>query len=259
MALWAKVSRGTRRSDSAVRPARGGRLELEPPAMNKVDGSPDRAEPSGWSIRRPRRDRAFWLQPRAPRRKRRHACDSSTGRLPPLQLGEMPALPYEHVFLPQYPVNFRTAAAGVAAVALAGSGRAGHRTGRGCDDRAAIAGRDGHAAGAAAAAAQPRPSPATGGSPRLDGIRSTGMWRGVPGHQPGRPAAPSRTFYFHDVPLEGRTRRSWRGSGDRLTIWIPNSAEIPPLIDGEFFADKDLAIPVPARSVLSEHAQMPRC
>jgi hypothetical protein len=35
---------------------------------------------------------------------------ASMGGLPPLRFSEMPVLPYQHVFLPQYPVSFRAVA-----------------------------------------------------------------------------------------------------------------------------------------------------
>ena len=179
---------------------------------------------------------------------------SSTGRLPPLQLGEMPALPYDHVFLPQYPVNFRAAAQ--AWRRLRWPVREGPAIELDVDATIARRSRVGMVT-------PPVLRPRRRNRARLLLLvdRQGSM---APFHdyveevcqaisQAGR-LRQVATFYFHDVPLEGTDPALLEGLGlfDNLDSIL---AEIPPLIDGELFADKDLAIPVSARLVLSEHAR----
>ena len=179
---------------------------------------------------------------------------ASTGWLPPLRLGEAPALPYEHVFLPQYPVNFRAAAQ--AWRRLRWPVQEGPATE--LDVRATIERRS-----RAGMVTPPVLRPRRRNRARLlllvDRQGSMAPFHGFVdevcqaiSHVGGlREVA---RFYFHDHPLEGADRALLDGLGlfDTLDAVF---ADIPPLTEGEFFADTDLMVPVPANSTLAKHAR----
>jgi uncharacterized protein with von Willebrand factor type A (vWA) domain len=181
---------------------------------------------------------------------------ASTGRLPPLALGEVPALPFAHVFLPQYPVNFRSVAQ--AWRRLRWPVREGPATE--LDVEATIRQRS-----RAGVVSPPVLRPRRRNRARLLLLvdRQGSM---APFHayvdqvcqaisQAGR-LRQVAVFYFHDVPLEGADPAIFkRLSGGPFSSLDSILTEIPQLTAGELYTDKELMTPVPARSVFSEHAQ----
>jgi uncharacterized protein with von Willebrand factor type A (vWA) domain len=175
-------------------------------------------------------------------------------RLPPLRLPQGPALPYRHVFLPQYPVSFRAVAQ--AWRRLRWPVREGPRTE--LDIVATIARR------ARAAVVSPpvlRPRRRNRARVLLLVDRRGSM---APFHayvdevcavitQSGR-IDQVATYYFHDVPLEGADSALLDSLDDVFARLDSVLAEIPPLLDGELYADRDLRQPMPARRVLESAA-----
>jgi len=181
---------------------------------------------------------------------------TSTGRLPPLGLGEMPSMPHKYIFLPQFPVSFRSVA----------------QTWR----RLRSPVREGPATELdVEATVQKRSRTGVVSAPVLRARRRNRaqllllvdrQGSMAPFHayvdqvcqtisQAGR-LRQVAMFYFHDTPLEGADPAIL----ERLTGGLFSSldsvlAEIPELTVGDLFVDKKLTDPIPARSVLSDHAR----
>jgi uncharacterized protein with von Willebrand factor type A (vWA) domain len=179
-----------------------------------------------------------------------------TGRLPALTLSEMPALPYRHVFLPQYPVNFRSAAQTWRRFRWAV--REGPATE--LDVEATVQQRS-----RVGTVTPPVLRPRRRNRARLlllvDRMGSMAPFHGYVDEtcqairQSGR-LHRVVTFYFHDCPLEGADPVILRGlTGGPFSSLDSILAEIPPLTAGELYADRTLSDPKPARNVLTEHAQ----
>jgi uncharacterized protein with von Willebrand factor type A (vWA) domain len=179
-----------------------------------------------------------------------------TGRLPPLTLSEMPSLPYRHVFLPQYPVNLRTAV----------------QTWR----RLRWAVREGPATELDVEATVQRRSRVGTVTPPIlrprrlnrarllllvDRLGSMAPFHGYVDEvceairQSGR-LREVATFYFHDTPLEGADPAILRNlTGGPFSSLDSILGDIPPLTAGELCSDRALSDPKPAPEVLAEHAQ----
>jgi uncharacterized protein with von Willebrand factor type A (vWA) domain len=179
----------------------------------------------------------------------------STGRLPSLTLGELPALPYAHVFLPQYPVGYRTVAQ--AWRRLRWPVREGPATE--LDVEATVRRRSQQGV-----VSPPVLRPRRRNRARLLLLvdRQGSM---APFHsyvdmvvetigQAGRLRRVAR-FYFHDTPLEGADTTLLDSlQGQLFPRLDPVLAEVPALLEGELFDEPELVAPRPARAALAEHA-----
>ncbi|MFC9356447.1 VWA domain-containing protein [Rhodococcus sp. NPDC057014] len=181
---------------------------------------------------------------------------TSMGRLPPLGFSEMPALPYEHVFLPQYPVRFREVA----------------QTWR----RLRRPARDGPAteldvdATVARSANLGLMSPPVLRPPRRNRARLLLLvdrqGSMTPFHsyvaevcnairQAGRLGRVG-LFYFHDVPLEGADPSILdQLEGQLFPSLDPVLAEIPALTDGTLMSDSELMSPTSADDVVADYGR----
>jgi uncharacterized protein with von Willebrand factor type A (vWA) domain len=181
---------------------------------------------------------------------------AAMGRLPPLTASEMPALPYEHVFLPQYPVNFRTAAQ--AWRRLRWPVREGPATELDVDATIARRSRVGTVS---PAVLRPRRRNRARLLLLVDRHGSMTPFHGYVDEvcqaisQAGRLRRVA-TFYFHNVPLEGADAAILEGlTGGAFSSLDSILTEIPPLTAGKLYADKDLLEPIRAHDVLREHAE----
>jgi uncharacterized protein with von Willebrand factor type A (vWA) domain len=181
---------------------------------------------------------------------------AATGRLPPLALSEMPTLPHEHIFLPQYPVNFRNAAQ--AWRRLRWPVREGPATELDVDATIARRSRVGTVSPAVLRPRRrnrvrllllvDRQGSMTPFHDYVDEVCQAINQAGRLGHV--------AAFYFRNMPLKGTDPAIL----DRLTEGMfarldPIMADIPPLTTGRLYADRQLVDAVPAAEVLSEHAQ----
>lgn len=181
---------------------------------------------------------------------------ASMGGLPPLRLGELPVLPYQHVFLPQYPVSFRAVAQ--AWRRLRWPVREGPATELDVD--ATVQRR------CALGVVSPpvlRPRRRNRAKLLLLVDRQGSM---TPFHsyadevcraicQAGR-LREAGVFYFHDTPLEGADSLVLdRLQGELFPSLDPVLAEVPPLTQGMLMRDTDLMSPISARDVVSEHGR----
>ncbi len=181
---------------------------------------------------------------------------ATAGRLPPMTLGERPALPFAHTFLPQYPVDYRTVA------------QAWRRL------RWPI--REGPATELdVAATVQQRSRQGVASPPMLRPRRRNRaellmlvdrQGSMAPFHsyvdmvcrsiaQAGR-LRQVGLYYFHDAPLEGTDPALLeRLSGTLFPSLDPVLAEVPVLGRGELFEDQELLSPQPIAAVLASHAE----
>jgi uncharacterized protein len=181
---------------------------------------------------------------------------ASTGRLPPLTLGELPALPYAHAFLPQYPVGYRTVAQ--AWRRLRWPVREGPATELDVEATVQRRSRQGVASPPVL-----RPRRRNRAQVLLLADRQGSM---APFHayveavcdtigQAGRLRRVG-LFYFHDTPLEGTDTSVLQPlEGQLFPSLDPVLAEVPALVHGELFEDRELLSCRPARTVLSAHAE----
>lgn len=178
------------------------------------------------------------------------------GGLPPLTLSEQPGLPYRHVFLPQYPVSFRTVAQ--AWRRLRWPVREGPATE--LDVEATIQRRCG-----LGVVSPPvlRPRRRNRAKLLLLVDRQGSM---APFHsyadevcraicQAGR-LRQVAVFYFHDTPLEGADTSVLEPlQGQLFPSLDPVLAEVPALTRGTLMSDPDLMSPTSARDVVSDHGR----
>jgi uncharacterized protein with von Willebrand factor type A (vWA) domain len=181
---------------------------------------------------------------------------ASMGRLPPLRLSEMPALPYEHVFLPQYPVNFRTVAQ--AWRRLRWPVREGPATELDVD--ATVQRRSSQGVVSPPVLRPPRRNRAkllllvdrqgsmTPFQAYVDevcqAISQAGRLRQV------------GIFYFHDTPLEGADATILESlEGQLFPSLDPVLPEIPALIQGTLMTDMELMSPVSMGEVVTEYGR----
>ncbi|MEY9419447.1 uncharacterized protein with von Willebrand factor type A (vWA) domain [Bradyrhizobium japonicum] len=176
---------------------------------------------------------------------------AATGpRLPPLRLLQDPALLYRHVFLPQYPVSFRAVAQ--AWRRLRWPVREGPPTEL---DVAATIARRARAAVVSPPVLRPRRRNRVRVLLFVDRHGSMAPFHAYVDEvcaaitQSGR-IGQVTTHYFHDVPLEGAESALRDRLDDVFARLDSVLAEIPPLLDGELYADPDLRKPVSARRVL---------
>jgi uncharacterized protein with von Willebrand factor type A (vWA) domain len=173
-----------------------------------------------------------------------------------LTLSETPALPFEHVFLTQYPVNFREAAQ--AWRRLRWPVREGPATELDVD---ATIQRRSRAGVVSPPVLRPRRrnrarllllSDRHGSMAPFHGYADE-MCRAI--SEAGRLRSVA-TFYFHDVPVEGADPVLLEGlAGGPFSSLDSILHEIPPLTSGELYADKDLLTPASVQVVLNDHAQ----
>jgi uncharacterized protein with von Willebrand factor type A (vWA) domain len=180
----------------------------------------------------------------------------ATGRLPSLNRSELPPLPFEHIFLPQYPMNYRATAQ--AWRRLRWSIREGPATELDVDATIERRSRDGMVS-------PPVLRPIRRNRARLLLLvdRKGSM---APFHsyvdqvcrtisQTGR-LGQVAVFYFHDVPLEGADQSMLEGlAGGIFSNLDSIIVQLPPLNTGELFKDAELLEPLPARPLLAEHAR----
>jgi uncharacterized protein with von Willebrand factor type A (vWA) domain len=181
---------------------------------------------------------------------------SPMGRLPPLGLGEAPVLPYEHVFLPQYPVNFR----GVAQAwrRLRWPVREGPATEL---DVAATVQRRSSQGVVSPPVLRPRYRNRAKLLLLIDRHGSMTPFHSYVDEmalsisQAGR-LSEVGMFYFHDTPLEGTDPSLLQPLGDQLFPSLdPILSEIPPLTEGTLMRDTALMSPVPADEVIARHGR----
>lgn len=181
---------------------------------------------------------------------------AATGRLPPLALSEIPVLPYEHVFLPQYPVSFR----GVAQAwrRLRRPVREGPATELDVDGTV----RRRCAQGVVSAPAL-RP-------PRRNRVRllllvdrqgSMAPFHSYVNEVTGAISQAGRlsevgVFYFHDTPLEGADPSVLHPlDGQLFPSLDPVLGDVPALAEGTLMTDTELMSPVSAPDVFARHGR----
>jgi uncharacterized protein with von Willebrand factor type A (vWA) domain len=181
---------------------------------------------------------------------------ASMAGLPPLRLSELPVLPYQHVFLPQYPVSYRAVAQ--AWRRLRWPVREGPATE--LDVAATVQRRCG-----LGVVSPPvlRPRRRNRAKLLLLVDRQGSM---TPFHsyvnevcraiwQAGR-LRQVGVFYFHDTPLEGADSSVLEPlQGQLFPSLDPVLAEVPALTQGTLMSDTDLVSPESARDVVSEHGR----
>ena len=181
---------------------------------------------------------------------------ASMGGLPPLTLSELPVLPYQHVFLPQYPVSFRAVAQ--AWRRLRWPVREGPATELDVD---ATVQRRSDLGVVSPPVLRPRrrnrakllllvdrQGSMTPFHSYVDevcrAIRQAGRLRQV------------GVFYFHDTPLEGADASILEQlQGQLFPSLDPVLADVPSLIQGTLMIDSDLMMPALAHEVISEHGR----
>ena len=181
---------------------------------------------------------------------------SRTGRLPPLKLGELPSRPYTHVFLPQYPVSYRTVAQAWRrlrwpvregpATELDVDATVRRRSRRGVASPPALrARRTNRAELLLLVDRQGSMTPFHGFVESMtDAIVQAARFRRV------------GLFYFHDTPLEGADTGILASLAPQLFASFDGVlADIAPLVDGSFFEDPFLRDPCAADRVLRDHAR----
>lgn len=179
----------------------------------------------------------------------------SLGGLPPLTLSELPVLPYEHVFLPQYPVSFRAVAQAWRqlrrpvregpATELDVDATIQRRSDLGVVSPPVLRPRRRNRAKLLLLADQQ--GSMTPFHSYLDevcwAIRQAGRLRQV------------GVFYFHDAPLEGANSSVLEPLQGLFPSLDPVLADVPPLTQGTLMSDPDLMAPTSARDVISEHGR----
>ena len=181
---------------------------------------------------------------------------ASMGGLPPLTLSEMPALAYQHVFLPQYPVSFRAVAQ--AWRRLRWPVREGPATELDVD---ATIQRRCDLGVVSPPVLRPRRRNRAKLLLLVDrqgsmapfhsyvdevcrAIRGAGRLRQVD------------LFYFHDTPLEGADSSVLEPlRGQLFPSLDPVLAEVPTLTQGTLMSDPELMSPISMRDVVSEHGR----
>jgi uncharacterized protein with von Willebrand factor type A (vWA) domain len=177
----------------------------------------------------------------------------STGSLPPLRSEEMPRLPFSHVFLPQYPANFRNVAQTWRR--LRWPLREGAATELDIEATVAQRCRQG-------VASPPVLRPRRRNQARvlllIDRKGSMAPFQGYIDEVRTAIALAGRLgavgcYFFHDTPLEGADLALL----GRLGGGIPNNLDpilhdIPGLTEGEFYCDQELFIPRPASHIFRE-------
>ena len=181
---------------------------------------------------------------------------ASMGGLPPLTLSELPVLPYQHVFLPQYPISFRAVAQ--AWRRLRWPLREGPATELDVD---ATVQRRSDLGVVSPPVLRPRrrnrakllllvdrQGSMTPFHSYVDevcrAIRQAGRLRQV------------GVFYFHDTPLEGADSSVLDLlQGELFPSLDPVLADVPPLIQGTLMSDLELMTPTSARDVVSDHGR----
>jgi uncharacterized protein len=177
-------------------------------------------------------------------------------RLPPLTAGELPVLPYRHVFLPQYPVGYRTVAQ--AWRRLRWPVREGPATELDVD-----------------ATVQRRSSLGVASPPVLRPRRRNRAKLLLLVDRQGS-MAPFQSYvaevcraisqagllrevavrYFHDSPLQGAPASLLEPlKGQLFPSLDPILSEVPALAEGTLMSDPDLLSPVAARDVIDRHGR----
>ena len=181
---------------------------------------------------------------------------ASMGGLPPLTFSEMPVLPYQHVFLPQYPVSYRAVAQAWRrlrwpvregpATELDVDATVQRRCGLGVVSPPVL--RPRHRNRAKLLLLVDRQGSMTPFHSYVDevcrAIRQAGRLRQV------------GVFYFHDTPLEGADPSVLEPlQGELFPSLDPVLAEVPTLTQGMLMSDTDLMSPTSARDVVFEHGR----
>jgi uncharacterized protein with von Willebrand factor type A (vWA) domain len=181
---------------------------------------------------------------------------ASMGGLPPLTLSELPVLPYQHVFLPQFPVSFRAVAQAWRrlrrlvregpATELDVEATVQRRCGLGVVSPPVLRPRRRNRAKLLLLVDQQ--GSMTPFHSYVDevcrAIRQAGRLRQV------------GVFYFHDAPLEGADSSVLEPlQGLLFPSLDPVLADVPPLTQGTLMRDPDLMAPMSARDVISEHGR----
>lgn len=181
---------------------------------------------------------------------------AAMGRLPPLWPGDEPALPYKHVFLPQYPVNFRAVAQ--AWRRLRWPVREGPATELDVEATVQRRSRQGVVTPPVL-----RPRYRNRAKLLLLVDRQGSM---TPFHsyvdqvslaisQAGQ-LSEVGVFYFHDSPLEGADPSLLQPLTDQLFPSLdPVLGDIPALTQGTLMRDPDLMSPVPTDDVIARHGR----
>ncbi|GIJ43618.1 hypothetical protein Val02_05040 [Virgisporangium aliadipatigenens] len=178
------------------------------------------------------------------------------GTLPTFDNVEVPPLPYEHVFLPQYPVDFRSVAQ--AWRRLRWPIRYGPATELDIDATVRRRCTDGVVS---PPVLRPRQRNRANVLLLVDRHGSMTPFHSYVRHVCGAIRQVGRlhkvgVFYFHDTPLEGTDPSLLSPlSGElfpRLDAVLP---DVPPLVDGILMQDEDLSVPIDAAEVFADYEE----
>lgn len=179
---------------------------------------------------------------------------ASMGGLPPMRLSDLPVLPYEHVFLPQYPVSFRAVAQ--AWRRLRWPVREGPATELDVD---ATVERRCRLGVVSPPVLQPRRRNRAKLLLLVDRQGSMTPFHSYVDEvcraicQAGR-LRQVGVFYFHDTPLEGADSSVLESLQGQLFPSLDSVlADVPVLTQGTLMSDTELLSPTSARDVVSEH------
>ena len=180
---------------------------------------------------------------------------TTTGRLPPLTMGELPSLPYEHVFLSQFPVGYRNVAQ--AWRRLRWPVRQGPATELDVEGTVQRRSRQGVASPPVLRPRRRNRAELLLLVDRRGSMAPFHAYVEVVCETIGQAGRLGRVglFYFHDTPLEGTDASLLEPlEGQLFPSLDPVLAEIPALVRGDLFEDRDLLECRSAAEVLAAYA-----
>jgi uncharacterized protein len=180
---------------------------------------------------------------------------TTTGRLPPLTMGELPSLPYEHVFLSQFPVGYRNIAQTWRR--LRWPVREGPVTELDVEGTVQRRSKQGVASPPVLRPRRRNRAELLLLVDRRGSMAPFHAYVEVVCETIGQAGRLRRVglFYFHDTPLEGTDSSLLQGLEDQLFPSLdPVLAEVPALVRGDLFDDRELLQCRSASEVLAAHA-----